>query len=105
MKNFKFPTAVAKRIAECNELIAKCDEMHLLPSGFCGSTHESYLDLEPIVVKNQFVYFTNKSEGMYNYIYGKYERLNANDEDDLEAIKGYLSNIKRTLNSTIKRGY
>ena len=57
------------------------------------------------MVKNQFVYFTNKSEGMYNYIYGKYERLNANDEDGLEAIKGYLSNIKRTLNSTIKRGY
>jgi hypothetical protein len=105
MKNFKFPTAVAKRIAECNELIAKCDEMHLLPSGFCGSTHESYLDLEPISVKNQFVYFTNKSEGMYNYICGKYERLNANDEDGLEAIKYYLRDIKRTLNSTIKRGY
>jgi len=105
MKNFKFPTAIAKRIAECNELIAKCDEMYLLPSGMCDSTHACYVDLEPIVVKNQFVYFTNKSEGMYNYICGKYERLNANDEDGLEAIKYYLRDIKRTLNSTIKRGY
>ena len=105
MKNFKFPTAVAKRIAECNELIAKCDEMYLLPSGMCDSTHACYVDLEPIVVKNQFVYFTNKGESMYNFISYKSERLNANNEDDLDGIKYYLRIIKRTLNSTIKRGY
>ena len=93
----KFPTALQRRIDEVNEFISLADNLDLIPGGFCGSTHYCYVDLEPIVVKNQFVYFTNKSKSQYNLITGKRERLNVNNEEDLQSINYYLKVIRRTL--------
>jgi len=97
----KFPTALQRRIDEVNEFISRANRLDLLPGGFCESTHYCYVDLEPIVVKNQFVYFTNKRDSPYNFITPKRERLNVNNEEDLDGIKYYLKVIRRTLKSNL----
>ena len=95
----KFSTALQRRIDEVNEFISRADnpDRFVIPGGFCDSTHYCYVDLEPIVVKNQFVYFTNKRESVYNFITDKRERFNVNNEEDLQSINYYLKVIRRTL--------
>jgi hypothetical protein len=101
----KVSTQLAKRIDEINALIQQASELELTAYTYGGGTHEHYVNLKPIVVKNQFVTIETASATMYDFI-GK-SRFNVNNDDfwddnGIEALKWNLHHIKKALVNAIK---
>ena len=101
----KVSTQLAKRIDEINALIQQASESESIPSTYAGGTHEYYVNIKPIVVKNQFVTIETASATMYDFI-GK-SRFNVTkndswDDNGIVALKESLTYIKRALVNAIK---
>jgi mannosyltransferase OCH1-like enzyme len=101
----KVSTSLTKRIEEINELIRQCNELELTAYTYGGGTHEHYVNLKPIVVKNQFVTIETSSPSMYDFI--SKERFNVTkdefwDDNGIEALKWNLHHIKKALVNAIK---
>lgn len=96
----KVSTQLAKRIEEINALIQQASESESIPSTYGGGTHEYYVNIKPIVIKNQFVTIETASPSMYDFI--SKERFNVNNDDfwnynGLESLKYCLKHIKKAL--------
>jgi hypothetical protein len=101
----KVSTQLAKRIEEINALIQQASESESIPSTYGGGTHEYYVNIKPIVIKNQFVTIETASPSMYDFI-GK-ARFNVTkdefwDDNGIEALKWNLHHIKKALVNAIK---
>lgn len=101
----KVSTQLAKRIDEINALIQQASESESIPSTYAGGTHEYYVNIKPIVIKNQFVTIETASANMYDFI-GK-SRFNVTkdefwDDNGIEALKYCLKHIKKALTDAIK---
>ena len=101
----KVSTQLTKRIDEINALIQQASESESIPSTYAGGTHEYYVNIKPIVVKNQFVTIETASKSQYDFI--SKERYNVNKDDfwgdnGIEALKWNLHHIKKALVNAIK---
>lgn len=115
----KISTAMFKRIEEVQNLVNTYkkyeDNFNTWPSTYDGTTIESWVVVDEIKTKNQFVYinaqkdFSRRCGFGNNYSFGGWSsctkrtpRYNVNQEFDLEELKHDLTVIKRTLNKFFK---
>jgi len=115
----KISTAMFKRIEEVQNLVDTYkkyeDNFNTWPSTYDGTTIESWVVVDEIKTKNQFVYINPPKDFSWkcgigrNYPFGGYSsytkktlRYNVNQEFDLEELKHDLTVIKRTLNKFFK---
>mgnify|MGYP003135422413 CR=1 FL=1 len=104
----KFPIAIQRKIDEINEMLPKINEAEVYPTTYAGGTIEKYiLLLEPIEIKNQYVYICEKLDEKMKFGFEK--RYNVNDNrDEYESINGRkslmyeLGIIKRAFKKALK---
>ena len=93
----KFPIQITRKIAVINEMLPKVAESEEIPYTYDGGTFPSYVNIDKIVVKNQFVTIYG-GDSMYDYI-GQ-QRFNVNSLDEFDS--NGRSDLMHTLNVIIK---
>jgi len=93
----KFPIQIERKIAVINEMLPKVAESENIPITYNGGTFPHYVNVEKIVVKNQFVTIYG-GDSMYDYI-GK-QRFNVNSLDEFDS--NGRSDLNHTLNVIIR---
>jgi hypothetical protein len=101
----KVSTSLVKRIEEINELMQQANELDCMVYTYGGGTFPYYVNIKPIVIKNQFVTIESASQSHHDYI--RKERYNVNnleswDANGLAHLKSDLTYIKRALVNAIK---
>lgn len=100
--------ATLTRINEINALIPIVKDLDIIPSTFAGGTHEMYVNIEGILIKNQFVTIIGEQSihNQYDFVKGK-ERYNVNKLDifasnGLTDLNYQLSIILKSFKKAIK---
>ena len=93
----KFPIAIERKIAVIKELLPKVAESENIPITYDGGTFPSYVNIDKIVVKNQFVTIYG-GDSMYDYI-GQ-QRYNVSKVDMFDEMG--RADLMYTLNVIIK---
>jgi hypothetical protein len=93
----KFPIAIERKIAVINEMLPMVAESEEIPYTYDGGTFPHYVNVEKIVVKNQFVTIYGGSS-QYDYI-GQ-QRYNVSKVDMFDEMG--RADLMHTLNVIIK---